>query len=46
VPWPPAGTEILAVLNSDGSNKATAETRRLLIEIAPAGWEILRSHEE
>ncbi len=41
---PPPGTEVLAVLNSDGSNKVTADTRHLLIEIAPAGSEILRSH--
>jgi len=41
---PPAGTEILAVLNEQGGNEATADTRDLMIEIAPIGSAILDSH--
>jgi len=41
---PPAGTEILAVLNENGSSKITESTRALLIEVAPKESKILRSH--
>ena len=41
---PPAGTEILSVLNEQGGNEATKDTRELMIEIAPIGSEILESH--
>jgi len=44
VPAPPVGTEILAILNEQGGNEATAETRDLMIEIAPIGSAILESH--
>lgn len=41
---PPPGTEILAVLASDGSSQVTEDTRALLIEVAPADSEIIASH--
>ena len=41
---PPPGTEILSVLNEQGGNEATKDTRELMIEIAPIGSEILESH--
>lgn len=41
---PPTGTEILAILNEQGGNEVTADTRDLMIEIAPLGSEILESH--
>lgn len=41
---PPAGTEILSILNEQGGNEATEATRDLMIEIAPVGSEILESH--
>ncbi|HEV2815077.1 MAG TPA: hypothetical protein VGW10_17610, partial [Solirubrobacteraceae bacterium] len=44
VPAPPPGTEILSVLNAGGGNSATPQTRKLLIEVAPLGSEILESH--
>lgn len=41
---PPAGTVILSVLNRDGSNSATKDTRALLVEIAPKDSDVARSH--
>jgi len=41
---PPPETEILSVLNAEGGNTATAGTRSLLIEVAPAGSAILGTH--
>ena len=41
---PPSGTEILSVLNQQGGNEVSADTRDLRIEIAPAGSKILQSH--
>ena len=41
---PPPGTEVLAVLAADGSSEVTAQTRALLIEIAPRGSAILEEH--
>jgi len=41
---PPPGTEILSVLNSDGSSTVTEDTQALLIEIAPVGSSILEAH--
>ena len=39
---PPAGTEILSVLNQDGGLAVDPDTRDLQIEVAPAGSDILR----
>ena len=44
VPAPPPGTEILALFNGDGSSRADSDTRSLLIEVSPAGSEILKTH--
>ena len=41
---PPAGTEILSVLNEQGGNDVDARTRDLQIEVAPVGSKILESH--
>ena len=41
---PPAGTEILSVLNEQGGNEVNARTRDLQIEVAPVGSRILESH--
>lgn len=41
---PPAGTEILAVLNQRGGNEVTPGMRDLGIEVAPVGSKILESH--
>lgn len=41
---PPAGTEILSVLNQRGGNEVTPDTRDLQIEVAPVGSKILESH--
>ena len=41
---PPAGTEILSVLNEDGGLAVGPDTRTLQIEVSPAGSEILESH--
>jgi hypothetical protein len=41
---PPAGTEILSVLNERGSNEVTPGMRDLQIEVAPVGSKILNSH--
>lgn len=41
---PPAGTEILSVLNAQGGNEADANTRELMVEVAPLGSDILESH--
>lgn len=45
VPAPPPGTRILSLLNAQDGDTATTSTRTLVIEIAPAGSEILRSHD-
>ncbi len=42
---PPPGTRILALLNAQSTDTATNSKRNILIEVAPAGSEILRSHE-
>lgn len=44
VPPPPPDTQILSVLGPGGANRATKRTRRLMIEVAPRGSEVLRSH--
>ena len=44
VPDPPAGTEIISVLNSQGGLEVSPDTRDLLIEVAPLGSDILESH--
>ena len=41
---PPAGTEILSVLNAKGGNEVGPGTRDLQVEIAPVGSDILESH--
>jgi hypothetical protein len=41
---PPEGTKILSVLNAQGENSATPDTRTLLIEITPRDSEIGQSH--
>ena len=41
---PPAGTEILSVLNAQGGNEADANTRDLTVEVAPLGSKILEEH--
>jgi len=41
---PPAGTEILSILNEQGGNEANENTRDLMIEVAPIGSAILDSH--
>ena len=41
---PPAGTEILSVLNAKGGNEADTNTRDLMVEIAPLGSAILEEH--
>ena len=41
---PPAGTEILSVLNARGGNEVSARTRVLQIEVAPVGSRILEEH--
>jgi hypothetical protein len=45
VPAPPPGTRILSLLNAQDGDTATTSTRSVVIEIAPAGSEILRSHD-
>ena len=44
VPAPPAGTEIIAVLNAKGGNEVSDSTRVLQIEVAPRGSRILEEH--
>ena len=44
VPAPPAGTEILAVLDRRGGYDVDARTRELQIEVAPVGSRILETH--
>jgi len=41
---PPAGTEILSVLNEQGGYSVSARTRDLQIEVAPLGSKILEEH--
>jgi hypothetical protein len=41
---PPAGTEILSVLNEQGGYEVSARTRDLQIEVAPLGSKILEEH--
>jgi hypothetical protein len=41
---PPAGTEILSVLDERGGNDVSARTRVLQIEVAPVGSRILEEH--
>lgn len=41
---PPAGTEVLAVLDEDGGLSVDAGTRDLQIEVAPTGSDILATH--
>jgi len=41
---PPDGTEILSVLSHPGGAEVTADTRELMIEVAPVGSDILESH--
>ena len=41
---PPAGTEILSVLNARGGNDVDAKTRVLQIEVAPVSSRILEEH--
>ena len=41
---PPAGSEILSVLNAKGGNEVDASTRVLMIEVAPLGSRILEQH--
>lgn len=41
---PPAGTEILSVLNAQGGNEVNSRTRALQIEVAPVGSAILEGH--
>lgn len=40
---PPAGTVVLSVLNADGANAATRQTRDLMMEVAPADSKVARS---
>lgn len=41
---PPAGTVVLAVTNAAGQNAATPTTRSLILEVAPKGSDVARSH--
>jgi len=44
VALPPEGTVVLSILNADGENAATPQTRSLIMEVAPADAEVARSH--
>lgn len=41
---PPDGSVVLAVTNASGQNTATAATRSLILEVAPADSRVAQSH--
>lgn len=41
---PPLGTVVLSILNADGSNTATPQTRSLIMEVAPKNSAVARDH--
>lgn len=44
VSTPPDGTVVLSMLNANGQNTATADTRELIMEVAPATSSVARGH--